>query len=455
VGFFSLILGGMITGNMLLIYLGLIPAIHVIISIYLRQPAEYWVDVDEGEINLMVGGEITLTRKLTVDGGLGPVIVGENLPKEFELLEGNNIRAFWKGMRPLAREYEYRIRCTRRGYYELENFHLESRHPQRITSTILDTLPLNQKLVVKPLRLGVKKIQHQKLYSYIPMPLEARIKMGVPTTDFKEIREYNFGDPYKHINWKATARLITTRRSPPAVNEYEKEGRRVVWLFLNCEGKMELGTSIDNVFEYGVKAVQGLSEFYINRQCMVGFAVYNNKSEADVNGMSFNRVEEMGDNKIGISRNYGKSGRVILPDTGRIQGYRVQQSLINLETAQRASNLKNTITQCRAYIKGTNPLFIIITHLTGSDRSHLQEGIKELQKYVKKTRRVEGNIIILNISGYQLSARGESQYMASKLLDFRDKRRFHSLGRTGVQVIHWNPSEHNLLQVFMSQAAGR
>lgn len=453
---FSLILSGMITGNMMLIYLGLIPAIHMVISIYLRQPTGYWVEVEEGEIDKVVGGEVTLTRRVTVDEGIGPVIVGEKLPDEFELLDGNNIKAFWKGMKKLRKEYDFRIKCTKRGLYRLELFHIETRHPHRMTSTILDTLPLNQRLVVKPRKLEVKKIRHKKLYSNIPMPTEARIKMGVPTTDFKEIREYNFGDPYKHINWKATARIITTRRSPPAVNEYEKEGRRAVWLFLNSESKMMMGSSINNVFEHAIQAVQGLADFYLNRECMVGFAVFNNSSKYKdkLMGGKTKRCKKEEPNNESWEKQ-GKHRTVIFPDTGRIQGYKIQKALLKLEAPKKASNLEQTITQCRGYIKGTNPLFIIITRVTELDSHHLQEGIKELQKYIKKTRRLEDNIIVVNISGYKLAAQEETQEIASKLLEYKERKEYSSLGSTGIQVLHWRPEQHSLLQVFLNQVVRR
>ena len=53
-------------------------------------------------------------------------------------------------------------------------------------------------------------------------------KIGVPGTDFREIREYMPGDPVKFINWKATA-----KKNEILVNKFEVEGKRVVWFVVN------------------------------------------------------------------------------------------------------------------------------------------------------------------------------------------------------------------------------
>ena len=56
--------------------------------------------------------------------------------------------------------------------------------------------------------------------------------MGMTTQEFKEIRQYYSGDPFKSINWKVTSRNLLRGNIWPVVNEFEKEGK-TVWIFLD------------------------------------------------------------------------------------------------------------------------------------------------------------------------------------------------------------------------------
>jgi len=82
----------------------------------------------------------------------------------------------------------------------------------------------------------------------VPFPINDMAKIGVATTDFREIRNYVYGDPIKNINWKATARSSSPEMWP-LTNEYEVEGKKTVWLFLDTAGELEIGTNINNAFD--------------------------------------------------------------------------------------------------------------------------------------------------------------------------------------------------------------
>ena len=100
--------------------------------------------------------------------------------------------------------------------------------------------------------------------------------MGIITTDFREIRDYLPGDPYRSINWKATARrAVQYRDSFPKVNEFEREGKKIVWIFLDKSAEMSLGPMIKNPFEYAIQAAACLARFYLERDCKVGLCIYS------------------------------------------------------------------------------------------------------------------------------------------------------------------------------------
>jgi len=55
------------------------------------------------------------------------------------------------------------------------------------------------------------------------------------------------------------------------VNEFEKEGKKSVWIFLDTSKIMSFGSNIKNVKEYSVEAVNSLSDYYIKHNCSVAF----------------------------------------------------------------------------------------------------------------------------------------------------------------------------------------
>lgn len=81
------------------------------------------------------------------------------------------------------------------------------------------------------------------------------------------------GDPYKFINWKATAR---DPGGKVMVNEYEREGGlRTTIILLDVGWWMRYGTAEDNPpLEYGVSLILSLSRYYLGMVIMLVFGQY-------------------------------------------------------------------------------------------------------------------------------------------------------------------------------------
>jgi uncharacterized protein (DUF58 family) len=108
-------------------------------------------------------------------------------------------------------------------------------------------------LVVWPRLMGPKLVKSLSSLAVSPLPSTDVAKMGIPGTDFHEIRRYVSSDAIKNINWRATAR----RAEPdpwPLVNEYEREGWKSVLLFVNATRSVELGSNVEDGLEYCLEA---------------------------------------------------------------------------------------------------------------------------------------------------------------------------------------------------------
>ena len=466
----SFIVLGMFLGNMVLVYMGLLPVVYILLSLLLDPPRAVVVSNQVRYTNIWVDDIVEIRRTVGVRGGLGHVTLGEELPPFFEIVEGSNFKVIWKGPEDQEEEHSYKIRCTKRGVYYMEDYRWELSHSQGLKTEELGRSQIDQTLIVNPYPFNIKRIRQQKLFSKMTMPSEAQIQMGIPTTEFREIRDYSFGDSYRHINWKATARRASPNK-PPKVNDYEMEGMKVAWIFLNTASRMALGTNIRNVFEYAVQAVLGLSSFYLNRNCRVGVSFFSDETfvtqvASDSVRMStkyLGNILVMPD-LVSASLSRGaedfkpvveSSEEFLIPDMGKRQMYAINERLLRVDVQESRYSLLQCIRKCRGHIVGSNPLFIIVTMINEGRLDSLREGLREMQKYIRRSRTGRPSVLIIHVSGFGVAAREENEEVASRLLEMEEKSILRAIRGYGAMVVHWNPRKQNFAEVLLSQVARR
>lgn len=464
----TLIVAGMFLGNMLLIFLGILPLVTVLLGLIIDQPKNVEIEPPENTLNVWVNDEIKISRTVKVTGGLGPLTIGERIPNYFSLVEGNNFMVMWKGFNDQTFQLSYVIKCTRRGIYELDELVWETKHILGLTPTKEGISAINQQLIVRPNPFNIKRIRQQKVFSRFTMPSEAQIKMGIPTTDFREIRDYSFGDSYRHINWKATARGASSFKLPK-VNSYEMEGMKVVWIFLNTSTQMALGTNIQNSFEYAIQAVLGFSQFYLSRNCRVGFSFYDDSRSTVLplrkrpRGSSQSIPFVLPDLLSSSSRDAlsyldessYEATDFLIPDMGKRQLILINNKILEADISSGNYNMKQSIIRCRRHILGTNPLFIIITTIEKSNIQQMKEGLQELSKYIRRSRTGNFSILILHIAGFDVAARNDNERMASELLELEAEILLRQIGGVGISRIHWSPKTQSFSDVLLSQVKRR
>lgn len=422
----------MVTGNSVLMGIGFISLVFAITSTGIREPSEPVLAPFTESSILFVDDVFEVLYQIRVENGSGALTVGGDIPSHFELVEGNNIQTFWveDGSRDFT--FQYKMKCTKRGVYIIKSPRWETSHPLGIKPTQHGVFPGSTELIIKPRSLTAKRIRRQKLLSQIPMPAESRIKIGVPTTTFKELREYSHGDSYRQINWKATARKGGQGR--PSVNEYEREGRRVVFIFLDTSRALGLGNSLKNSFEYAVQATLGLAEYYLSRQCMVGLSLFNSDSDQYLTRKRENLF--------------------LFPETGKVQLYKVHRMLLDTELKESSSTLSEAVSQMKGHIYGTNPLFVVVSRVNGGNQSIITDGIMDFRKYSRRTRSMS-NVMLINVSGYSLSINKRGDKSAAELLEHHESAQIRKLRDLGITTVNWNPSEHSITEVLLSQVAQR
>ncbi len=450
--FMIMLLGGLFFGNMILIYSALLVVVYLYLGFTIRHPSVVSISRLHRDAQLEVDDQFTFKYHVKVQDGIGLITIGCDVPKHFKLVEGNNFATLWKNPRPLETDICFTVQCEKRGNHRAMGAQWETRHPIELMGTNQGRIDDPTVITVYPKHYHIRRIRDRKIYSKMPIPTEAMIQTGVPTTSFKEIREYQIGDPFKSINWKATARRAHHQNQPPMVNEYEKEGRKTVWIFMNTASRMQIGTSVRNCFEYAIQSVLELSDFYINRNCLLGLALFNDdyppgsigflsKKGRVLQGLTEESVDEVRDTSM-----YKEVRSILPPDSGTQQFIRLKNLTMQITPSVLLPSISEVLEQARSYVQGSSPLFIIITIVDETHQQELLDGILEMNRL--SARRVgRSPILIVHLIGYELVG---APLQASRLRFLEDRTKLNRL-MDSAAIIQWNPERGLLSDAIISQ----
>ena len=429
----ALFLPGVFLCNLILLCMAPVPIFFLLAGLAVVQPKNVELKRSPLKGSVIVGEVLEQKIDVEVKDGLGTVVIAGELPEEFELVSGSNFKVIWKGSKPKRDQIVYSFRCTKRGSYDLSGVKWESIHPLGLRQTEFGALP-GQKMMVRPRLFDIRKARSPNVMSRIPFPSAAVAKVGPVTIDFKELRQYSHGDPFKFINWKATARISSRGRFLPIVNDYDREGMKIVWVLLDRSSTMAAGPSVNNVFEHAVTVAYGLTYYYLRRGCRVGLCVYGGRPE------------------------------FLYPDVGNRQYHIILKELLRLKPEageeerggsgeNPRSNLKDAVKLCRGYLSSYRPLFIVATRFSGENAAALLDGIKEIAK-LTGTAGPRLPIMVVNISGYGLAARSGDEKEAARVLWVESvlaSRRFHGK----VAWVNWDPTRASFTSALLAQVVRR
>lgn len=422
--FASLFVTSFIFANSILLYASLAPLFALLIGILMDNPESLRITRSGLKPSAWVGDSLEISLDVKAEDGLGTITVIDEIPSIFALTEGTNFKVFWKGRGSKSFTFSYKVRCTKRGSFTIPPVKWESRHVLGLKETKVGQCGETIELTVRPRVYNVKRLRGQYTTSIFPMPVRSIVKMGPSSTDFREIRNYTFGDPIKMINWKATARQLTTLQRMPLINEYEREGRQTVWILLNASRKTETGSEVENTFEYEITATITLAYYFLTRGYRLGMYIYNNKKE------------------------------YFYPETGMKQVYKLLKKLSSLEAFDEMERLYEVVERNRKLVLQYDPLCVIVTCLNKEDPEGLMKGIKRLIS-MRRGRR-KPRILLVNILSQGILSKGEVYDQNSKMLLYMMNQPIVKALRTaGVSVLEWNPRRDSFSSLILRQVKKR
>jgi len=420
---FSLLLG-LILGNRVIITMSVVPLSLILVGIILESPGDLIIQNNWNSSRIWVGDILEIKYAITVSKGLGPVFLHQELPPHFALIEGNNFQVFWKGWHSRKFIFSYKICCTKRGIYTFAPVKWESNHVLKLTQPHLGDSGESIEIQVHPKILNIRRVKNLKGIAAVPFPVNDIAKMGVTTTDFREIRNYTYGDPIKNINWKATARCAS-QQAWPLTNEYEVEGKKTIWVFLDSTSKLEIGTNINNALEYCIEAANAITYYYINQGYRVGMYIFNG------------------------------GGQLFYPDAGKKQFLKISRHLLGLKAGTHSDEFPIAIEKSRQFILGNSPMCVIITGLDSQHADTITTGVKQLHQMLGRQRH-KLPVMVINIAGYNIMpSHQEYDENACNLLKIKTRPKIQQLRHLGASVLEWSPLKESFGTALLKQVKTR
>ena len=235
-------------------------------------------------------------------------------------------------------------------------------------------------------------------------------KVGIATTDFRELRPYFSGDPLKSINWKATARNLSAGRDRPVTNQYESEGRRIVWILTDASLDNVVGDNLNNPLEQSLRLTMGAAKHFLRRGSSVGALIF------------------------------GADAPIVHPDSGHRQLIRISRAVTNLTPGQSGGGLLGAVQKIGGSLVKDTPLCVVFTRLDLPDPEPLTAGVKRLAIVGLRSRRRTAPIVV-GVSGYHwIQPADWYERNAVMLLHLGTRPLVRSLHAAGAKVLEWQPA---------------
>jgi len=216
--------------------------------------------------NLTEGNSVKVVLKLENKSyiSLGLLEVNDAPPRLFKVL--GTISHIISLPPKSAGVIEYKVKPVIGEHY-FENITVRMRDPLGI-NFYEGIVPVKSIVRVKPKI--ERPITSKVLVKTVSAPFgTSRFHMRGVGQEFADVREYVFGDDYRRIEWKATARTAKLM-----TKEYELEAHLRVLFVLDATTSMLYGLKGNTKLEYSARAIATLSKFLLDRGDYVGLLVF-------------------------------------------------------------------------------------------------------------------------------------------------------------------------------------
>ncbi|NJD98442.1 DUF58 domain-containing protein [Thermococcus sp. LS1] len=386
-----------------MISLAVIPLTVLALATLIDPPSGVTVRRKISKREIRLGDEIEVRVEIHVERGIGIVVVKDPLPKNVALTEGSNTAVFFKGLGPLKASYSYRIRPIMRGFYTLPKSEVTTRNPLG-TRYLWGVYGEELKLRAVPRVLRSVPIAETRRKARISVPETSFSIRGPISTDFKEIRRYQTGDPVKLINWKATART-----GQVLVNEFEREGKKTVLFIVDASDSMKVGTESESPYEHAMNLVASMAYRFLRKDYHVGL--------------------------------YLTGARKFLPPaTGPKQLHKIVKTMMDFERVHvEEEGFGDAVERLKRILLQYTPLVIYVSNLLEGNKKEAKRGALTIMNI----HRGKTKPVIVDISVYPAL-----DPETGTLIEMEKRAVVRELEGAGAYIVRWLPGEEDIGEIL-------
>jgi len=174
-----------------------------------------------------------------------------------------------------SKQFSYTLRPTERGKYQFGHCHVFVKYwgfvQRRFTLKESATLPCY------PSFIQLKKYTLLATTNRLTEIGIKRIKRVGNTMEFERIREYNRGDDYRFINWKATAKVRKVM-----VNQYQEEKSQPIYSVIDMGRAMRMPFEELTLLDYAINASLVLSNIAIVKKDRAGLLTFSHRIDQHI-----------------------------------------------------------------------------------------------------------------------------------------------------------------------------
>ena len=356
-----------------------------------------------------VGEEVEVVARLRL-AGRGPLNVRVDLPDTYRLVRGRNVLHTWVSGARVA-TLRFTAACDKRGVDAIGPIHAEAPSAWLLGGPTRQVLDVRDEARTEMPSTHLRHWPKTRQRARRPMADLDVTPTGILTTHFQDIRQYVRGDPHRSINWKASARrgaMGTELRL--LVNDYEREGRRQIWVFLDAKPDL-VGTSLDNALDRRIQAALAICNSHIQRGFSAGLTLYNQPLEgtpyADGSGRQARRIREL-------------VATLPRPASGQ------------------PATLADAVKGVRGRLHRARTVAYVVTTLQGGE----EEGLRMLRRLLAR-RRGPLPIAVIHVDPAGLLPDAQRNDLG-RTLAILGRPHIEAVRRLGIRAVRWDPGKHRL-----------
>ncbi len=264
-----LILGGLATLHAAVLALSIPPLVYLLYGLW-RAPEKIDLEVRREIGAERVAPQVPVKVNVTVinrGSGLEELAVEDMISPELTVIEGWNRHWISLGAHKTF-AFEYTVSGPRGGF-PFERVHAEGGDALGLVRAAQDLRVFGQLFVLPTLsRIRQVPIRPRRTRVYAGL-IPARV--GGAGVEFYGVRNYEPGDPPRHINWRVSARHAEDLYT----NEFQQERVADVGIVLDGRERSNLFSGGQTLFEHSVLAAGALADAFLTQGNRVGLLIYS------------------------------------------------------------------------------------------------------------------------------------------------------------------------------------